>query len=89
MKIPDGLFQFDIPKTASVWDDDLKVTVRNTEVTESHLREVVARAGGHYGWDWWVWLSLAAVVAAVAATAFWIFRRCKSAARPVTLAKPK
>ena len=53
VKIPDGLFQFDIPKTASVWDDDLKVTVRNTEVTESHLREVVARAGGHYGWDWW------------------------------------
>ena len=33
---------------------------------ESHSREVVDRAGGHYGWDWWVWLSLAAVVATVA-----------------------
>jgi hypothetical protein len=43
-KIPDSLFQYDFPKGSQIWDDDLKVMVRNTELTESHLAEVVRHA---------------------------------------------
>jgi hypothetical protein len=79
--IPDSLFQFDLPKTASVWDDDLEVTVRNTDLTESHLKEVAARAGGHGGWAWWVWLSLGVGLLAVVAAAYWLVRRRKRFSR--------
>ena len=43
--IPDSLFQYEIPKDAQVWDNDLKVMVRNTELTESHLAELIRRLG--------------------------------------------
>lgn len=43
-KIPDHLFQFDFPKGSQIWDEDLKVMVRDTELTESHLAELVRHA---------------------------------------------
>lgn len=54
-KIPDSLFRFDVPEGASVWDDDLKVMVRNTELTQSHLNEVLLRLGTPQSlWKkWW------------------------------------
>ena len=80
--IPDSLFLVDIPKTASVYDGDLHVTVRNTEVQESHLKEVVARAGGHGGWGWWLWALVGVFVLAFAGLAVWFFRRGKRGAPP-------
>jgi hypothetical protein len=62
-KIPDRLFTFEFPEDASVFDQDLKVYVRNTELTESHLAEVIQRAGGHRNlWEQW-WFLLAACLA--------------------------
>ncbi len=59
-KIPDGLFIFEFPDNASVFDQDMKVFVRNTDLTESHLAEVIRRAGGHRNlWqEWWFLLGV-------------------------------
>ncbi len=73
--IPDSLFLVDIPKTADVYDGDLHVTVRNTEVQESHLKEVVARAAGRGGWGWWLWAGVGIFVLALAGSAAWFYRR--------------
>ncbi len=73
-QIPDSLFLVDIPKTASVYDGDLHVTVRNTEIQESHLKEVVARAAGR-GWGWWLWAAVGVFVLALAGLAAWLYRR--------------
>lgn len=65
-KIPDSLFIFEFPEDASVYDEDLKVFVRNTDLTESHLAEVIRRAGGHRNlWrEWWFLLGLVLTLAA-------------------------
>jgi hypothetical protein len=63
-KIPDRLFEFEFPEEASVYDQDLKVFVRNTDLMESHLTEVIRRAGGHrYLWtEWWFLLAVVLVL---------------------------
>jgi hypothetical protein len=58
--IPDTLFTFAFPKDASIWDDDNKIMVRNTEVTESHLKEVIARLNPRTNL-WLAWLNVAAL----------------------------
>lgn len=40
-QIPDGMFRFEFPPGSQVWDEDTKTMVRQSELTESHLREVV------------------------------------------------
>jgi hypothetical protein len=46
-RIPDTLFQYEIPAGCQIWDDDLKTMVRDTDLTESHLAEVIRRLGPH------------------------------------------
>jgi hypothetical protein len=65
-KIPDKLFQYTFPKGSSIWDNDLKVYVRNTELTQTHLDEVVRRAGGDtWSVTWWFFGSAAFCVSCV------------------------
>ncbi|MCI0456779.1 MAG: DUF4381 domain-containing protein [Gemmataceae bacterium] len=82
-KVPDSLFQFELPKDASVWDDDLKVLVRNTELAQSHLEEVIRRAGPPRRWwqPWWGWAGLAGVVLLLVFAFRWYRRR--TGVRPV------
>ncbi len=55
-KVPDSLFQFVFPKDSTIWDEDLKVYVRQTELSESHLDEVVRQLAPPtpYWKRWWV-----------------------------------
>ncbi len=52
--IPDRLFQFELPPQSKFWDEDLKVMVRDTEATESHLKEIVARLTPRPVWKDWL-----------------------------------
>jgi hypothetical protein len=72
-KIPDSLFIFEFPEDASIYDQDLKVFVRNTDLTESHLAEVIRRAGGHRNlWqEWWFLLGLVLVLSAGGVAVVW------------------
>lgn len=52
--IPDRLFEFQFPEDAVIWDEDLKVYVRRSEVAQTHLEEVVRRIEGSRNWGWWL-----------------------------------
>lgn len=41
--VPDSLFQFEFPPDSQLFDEDLGVVVRKTEIAESHLKDVVDR----------------------------------------------
>ncbi len=72
-RIPDSLFQFELPKGSQLWDEDLKVMVRDTELTESHLAEVIRRLGPPRSpWVTWMWASLSVGVLALAG---WVLLR--------------
>jgi len=64
-RIPDTLFQFDFPKDSQIWDKDRKVFVRNADITESHLNEVVAQARPRNILREWLGLALFALVLAI------------------------
>ena len=72
-KIPDSLFEFEIPKDASVYDNDLKVMVRNADLTQSHLDEVIKRiAPSPPLWRrWWLITASAACLILLASVAYW------------------
>ncbi len=71
-KVPDSLFQFEIPKGSTLFDEDLKTTVRQSEVSESQLDEVVRRLAPPIPlWKRW-WMIAAAVVGA--AILVWLYR---------------
>lgn len=83
-KVPDSLFQFVVPTDASLWDEDEKVFIRNTERTESHLKEVVERAGPPNLWKPWLWVggSVALVMALTALGLRWRKRMQRSRLNP-------
>ncbi len=63
-RIPDSLFEFEVPKGCQVWDEDLKVMVRDTALTESHLAEVIRRLAPRSAWSRWFWYWFSAAIAA-------------------------
>jgi len=76
-RIPDSLFHFDLPENATLWDDDNKVMVRNTALTEAHLDEVVRNIRPPPSL-WRYWVIAAAVLGAVATLiAVLIWRRIR------------
>jgi hypothetical protein len=82
-RIPDSLFQFTFPQDSTIWDDDLKVYVRRTELTQSHLDEVVRRAGTN-GRNWFAWLFTAGALAGISIIVIG-WRITKRKARPRAL----
>jgi hypothetical protein len=77
-KIPDRLFQYEFTKDDVLWDNDLKVVVRQPEVYQSHLKEVIERAGPpKRPWISWLVLTLLVVCGTVAIA--WRLRRQKNA----------
>jgi hypothetical protein len=67
-RIPDELFELDVPEGTSIWDQDNQVYVRYTRRVQSHLDEVITNIGPRTGlWRLWLWWGLGALLAVAAA----------------------
>jgi hypothetical protein len=73
-EVPDRLFQVDFPPDAEIWDEDLKVFVRNSEIAQSHLDEIIRRATAPRSM-FLSWLLIAATAGALIAVGCVAFRR--------------
>ncbi len=76
-RIPDSLFRFEFPPDAILYDSDSKVTIRNSEVAQSYLAEIVRRLGPpRRQWLKWAGVAAGAVgVLVIIAAALWRRRR--------------
>lgn len=83
-KIPDSLFELEVPEGTSIWDQDNQVYVRYTKRVQSHLDEIIERIGPRSPWRVWLWWGLGILAAAgVVGIIFRRFRR-RAAAKAAT-----
>jgi hypothetical protein len=78
-RIPNPLFQIDIPSDAWVWDADARAMVRNDSQSETYLNEVIRRAGVRPLWKQWVTFMLAVAIAGALAIVLWKWLTLKRA----------
>jgi hypothetical protein len=74
--IPDSLFQFEFPPNAKIWDEDLQIYVRRSEQIQTHLDEIIQRAGPRSLWRAWFWpVAIGSATLVGLAAGFWYRRR--------------
>jgi hypothetical protein len=77
-RIPDSLFEFQFPKDSVIWDEDLKVFVRRSEVAQTHLEEVIRRIEGRRNSGWWLAAGVAGALLLAGGT-LWVRRHRRRA----------
>jgi hypothetical protein len=70
-RIPDRLFQVDIPSDAWLWDADARVMVRNDRQSKTYLNEIIRRVGTRPLWRQWLGLFLLLACTGLTATILW------------------
>ena len=77
--VPDSLFQFEFPATATIYDTDLKVFVRRTEVAESHLNEAIERLAPPSLLRRWMYVALVPIAVGAVALVLLRWRKRRAA----------
>jgi hypothetical protein len=78
-KIPDSLFQMDIPKDKPVIDMDTKTIIADPKAIQEHLDRLASEVPGRRQREWWpAILGVVVLAVAVVGLTYWLRRRNRS-----------
>lgn len=73
--VPDRLFQFAVPPGSTLYDSDRNVSVRDVELSQSHLNEVVSKLAPPKLWQNWLLVGGIALVLLALVCGYLLWRR--------------